>query len=345
MYALSAADAIGPALQRTRNFLFRPFRWGTFFKLCLVALLTEGLGNFHSSGNTAHTGNGGSSGPSFHPAFAATPLMVAGIVAAVLAAIVLGLVVFYLITRLRFAFFHCLIHDTKEIAPGWRLYSRQATRFYVLNLVVGFCFLVFVALLAALFGTKIWQLMRESQASGHLDVGLLLSVVLPLIPVILLLIVLAVGADVVLRDFMLPHYALDNATAGEAWSRVWGRMVREKGSFFGYALLRVILPVLAMIAMAMVLILPALLSMGVVGVLEFGIHAVFTGATGGLAAIGVFLEVVIGVVAFVVALLIGLCLGGPLSTAIREYALLFYGGRYARLGDILSPPVVGPGVV
>ena len=44
------------------------------------------------------------------------------------------------------------------------------------------------------------------------------------------------------------------------------------------------------------------------------------------------------------ALLAGICLGGPLSTGIREYALIFYGGRYKALGDILYPmpaPVVG----
>jgi hypothetical protein len=44
MFALSAADAISPAVQRTRMFLFRPFRWGTYLKLCLVALITEGIG-------------------------------------------------------------------------------------------------------------------------------------------------------------------------------------------------------------------------------------------------------------------------------------------------------------
>ena len=38
------------------------------------------------------------------------------------------------------------------------------------------------------------------------------------------------------------------------------------------------------------------------------------------------------------ALLASVCLGGPLSTGIREYALMFYGGRYQALGDILSPP-------
>jgi len=29
-----------------------------------------------------------------------------------------------------FAYFHCLIHNTKEIRPGWRLYRTQATRFF-----------------------------------------------------------------------------------------------------------------------------------------------------------------------------------------------------------------------
>jgi hypothetical protein len=36
---------------------------------------------------------------------------------------------------------------------------------------------------------------------------------------------------------------------------------------------------------------------------------------------------------------VGVCFGGPLSTATREYALIFYGGRYQSLGDILFPPV------
>jgi hypothetical protein len=41
--------------------------------------------------------------------------------------------------------------------------------------------------------------------------------------------------------------------------------------------------------------------------------------------------------------LASICLGGPLSTAAREYALLFYGGRYQALGDLLSPPSLAQG--
>ena len=60
---------------------------------------------------------------------------------------------------------------------------------------------------------------------------------------------------------------------------------------------------------------------------------------------GIFLEVLIGVVAFGIVLFAVICLGGPLSTAVRQYALLFYGGRYQKLGDILfPPPEVSPSV-
>ena len=39
---------------------------------------------------------------------------------------------------------------------------------------------------------------------------------------------------------------------------------------------------------------------------------------------------------------IAVSVGGPLSIAIRNYALLFYGGRYRELGDILEPPQAAP---
>jgi hypothetical protein len=38
-------------------------------------------------------------------------------------------------------------------------------------------------------------------------------------------------ADVILRDWMLPHYALDNATAGEAWMRCGLASRQRRGSF------------------------------------------------------------------------------------------------------------------
>ena len=68
MFPISAADSVSPAIQRTRKFLFRPFSWGTYLKLGLVAIITEGIGNnFRSSQHGGHpAGNGPTGIPTFH---------------------------------------------------------------------------------------------------------------------------------------------------------------------------------------------------------------------------------------------------------------------------------------
>jgi hypothetical protein len=333
MLAVSAADAVSPAVQRTRNFLFRPFNWGTYLKLGLIAMITEGFGsNFQSS---SHNGPSSGHGLAYAP-FDIAPLPIAAVAAAVVGAFLLAMVIFYLITRLRFAFFHCLTYNIKEIWPGWQLYRTQAMRFFWLNLAVGFFFVITVALLSLPFIGGFQRLFHESEQGGHLDVGLLLALVLPLIPVLALVVLAAILADIVLRDWMLPHFALENATAGEAWSRVLTSIRAEKRQFFVYALLRVILPAIAMVALFMALIIPGLILAGAAAAFGYGLHSAFAGASGSSAVVGVLIQVFFGVLGFAFMLLAAICLGGPVSTAVREYALMFYGGRYRALGDALD---------
>ena len=338
MLPLSAADAISPAIQRTRTFLFRPFRFGTYLKLCLVALLTEGLGgnggnfNFPGGGHTPHHQS------SFISPFHLTPLWMGVLATAVVFGIALGILLFYLVTRLRFAYFHCLANNIREIRPGWHRYRDPANRFFLLNLAVALGFLVLLVSVALPFVAGFWRLYRQSQAGSRPDLGAILALVLPLIPIVLLLVLLAIAADIILRDFMLPHFALEDASAGEAWSAVWARIRTQIGSFLLYGLLRVLLPIVAMIALFIVLIIPAILFIAAVALFEVAVHALFTGGSGFAVFAEIFIQVLIGLFAFLIATLVGICIGGPISTAIREYALLFYGGRYRPLGDILSPP-------
>ena len=339
MPALSAADAISPAIQRTRTFLFRPFRLGTYLKLCFVAVLTEGMGgNFNS--NFSWPGNKSGHHSSFVGPI--SPGLIVAIGVAVILAILLGFLLFYVITRLRFAYFHCLIHNTREIGPGWHLYRDQALRFFLLNLVVGLCFLFLLVIVALPFAAGFFRLYRQTQAGGHPDIGLILALMLPLIPIILLFVLAGLAADLILRDFMLPHFALEDATAGEAWRSAWARISTEKGGFFVYALLRVFLPIVAMIGIFIVLAIPAIIFIAIVVILEVAIHSIFAHAGMAAAAAGVLFQVLVGVMAAVIAMLVGICVGGPLSTAVRQYALLFYGGRYQRLGEVLFPPPPPP---
>jgi hypothetical protein len=343
---MSAADAISPAVLRTKDFLFRPFSWGTFLKLGLVALLTEGLGsNFNSSSRSKDGGGGGGSngGPMNFSLADIPPIRIAEGVAAILLVCVIAAAIFYLITRLRFAFFHCLVHNTKLIRPGWELYKEQASRFFWLNIGVAACFLLLVGLIAIPFAAGFWRVFHDVPAGGHPNIPMLLGLMLPLVPIIFLLIVLGVALDIILRDWMLPHVALEDASAGEAWSSVWSRIRVEKGQFFVYAILRLILPIVAMIAIFMILLIPGLVLAGAVAGVEFGIHSAFANSTGSAVAAGVMLQVFFGLVAVGFAVLASICLGGPLSTATREYAILFYAGRYRVLGDLLYPPALPQG--
>jgi hypothetical protein len=337
MTLITAADAVSPAIQRTREFLFRPFSWGTYLKLGLVAMITEGLGS-NSHSNTSHGGHPSGHGPMIHSMSDIPAGWVAAAVAAILLAIVISLFVAYLITRLRFAFFHCLVHNIKEIRPGWHLYREQAMRFFWLNVVVGVCFLLVAAVVALPFIAGFLRLFHETQQGGPLDVGLLVSLVLPLIPVILLLAVAGIATDLILRDCMLPHFALESATAGEAWTQVWARIKAEKRQFLAYALLRIVLPTIAAIAMFILLMIPGAALAGAFAAIFYGVHSAFAGAAGGAMVAGIAVQAFFGMLAFVFVLLLSICLGGPIATATREFALIFYGSRYPVLGNALYPP-------
>jgi hypothetical protein len=335
MYPISAADSVSLAVQRTKEFLFRPFAWGTYLKLGLVAILTEGIGsNFHSGSSHAKPSG---TGPMNGLPFDFTPQVIAVIVAAVLVAIVLGIVIFYFITRLRFAFFHCLIHNTKQIRPGWKFYREQASRFFWLNLGVGFCFLLIVGLIAIPFVGGFWRLIHDTAPGGQPDIMQVLALVLPLIPIVILLVLAGLVLDIILRDWMLPHYALDDASAREAWQKVWENITAEKRQFLVYVLLRLILPMIAGIAVFVVLLIPGLVLAGAAAAAIYAVHTSFADATGAAMVAGIAIQAFFGVIACGFALLASICLGGPVSTAVREYAILFYAGRYPALGEILEP--------
>lgn len=349
MIVLSATQSLTPAIERTRRILLEPFRLGTFLKLCAVAVFTEGFGgnfNFSSPSSMHHP----ASSPSLTTSFISSPpelgmarlgisaagmAMIAGVVAA---SLVIGFALFYLITRLRFALFHCLAYQVQEIRPGWRLYREPANRFFWMNVAVALVFMFLVVLSVAPFVLEFVQMYRSSQAGGHLNVLLLLSLAFPLVAVLLVIALFAIAIDIVLRDFMLPHFALEDASAGAAWRAVRTRMAAEKSAFFLYAVLRILLPIAAMIALVIVLAIPMLILFAIFAALFAGLHTVLAHA----GPLWIALEIVAGIVAIAIGLLLAISFGGPLSIWVRNFALLFYGGRYGMLGDVLFPPLPPP---
>ena len=336
MHVFSAADAIAPAITRTRRFLFEPFRLGTFLKLSLVAVITEGMsGNLR--GLNFHPGShGGAPGTMPPPNFPGAWLGLALLAIAIFVPI--AILIAYLITRLRFAYFHCLVYQVKQIAPGWRLYREQAMRFFLLNIGVGFAFLAVLVLCALPFVSGLIKFFHEMHQGSQFDWSGLLALVLPLILVLLVLCVLGWMTDVFLRDLMLPHIALENATVGEAWESASARVGAEPGAFILYGFLRLVLPMVAFIAVGLVLVIPvAVIGVGI-GAMAAGLASLMVNADGFTKVLLVIIETADILLGAGIALFVGLFVGGPVATAIRNNTLVFYGSRYPLLGNLLYPP-------
>jgi hypothetical protein len=334
MKVLSASQAVAPAIERTRHYLFRPFDWGMYLKLAAVACITEGFWagfNFSASHSTS----------SDSTSFSAMNLSTEAIAAAIFAVVTgvgLGILFYYVVIRLRFAFFHCLVHGTREIRPAWARYHRQSMRLFVASLLVWLAFLVMVLMMAGAVLVVVFTVFTVRTADGKLDPGVFFILFYPCLGFAFLVGLLGVAAAVVLHDFVLPHMAIENATFREAWAAARSRILAGKEVFFSYFILRLVLPVLATIALLIAAGIPLAIAFWILSTSATGFHDMLEDATGLGAVFRVFFAVLFGAIGIGFGLLATFGLGGPIATWIRNYALLFYSGRYKALGEILEPP-------
>jgi hypothetical protein len=160
-----------------------------------------------------------------------------------------------------------------------------------------------------------------------------------LIGVVLLVISLAAIAgsliNTTLGSFVLPHMALEDASIPDALSDVWSDIAAEPWQYIFFVLLRFLTTLLASIVCAIVLVIPFAIVVGIGALIVVFLKTVSTG-----------LAVLLGVPAAILVLglffLAGVIVSGTIGTYRRNYALMFYGGRYPLLGNILQPPLPPP---
>lgn len=352
MTRLSAIDAISPAFERMKAMLFRPFRLKTWLKIGFIGWIAGGSaasGNFNYSVPSMPPGQA-SPFPSLQDVEPAVrnflshywPLI------AVMAALVvaISLVFAYLSCRFRFILMDTVLQKDPQIGRGWSLYRAQAHRY--LAFIVSFLF-IFWALLALTVGLPLWRAYK----AGILHSDNLLPEIFGVLGLIILgSSIVALLAGIVLslaNDFGVPVLALDNLTLGGALSVLKQIIAADFWAFAGYLGMKLVLTIAAgiviaipFIAVFVILMLPAILLVVLVVAMVKAM-----GAMG--IAVGIFLGA-IGGVAFVVLLSgSGLLALAPLSVFFTSYSLYFFGGRYPKLGALLSPepapiPPAFPGV-
>lgn len=341
MTSLSAAQAISPAIERTKQFLFQPFRLGRFLKLTLVALLTEG-GMASCNFNTRlPSGLGGESGQPIHPIpplhmppfhSPASSLAIGMLVLAAVFVIPVMLLISYLLIRLRFSYFDCVLRLQHRIAPAWRIYHRQAMRYLGMSVCVGVAFLAILGVV----GFALYQRFKPLFQALNSDNKPSFADFLPLIGIALLFIFLIAIAgafiETALSYFVLPHIALEDASIGDALSDVWGDIEAEPWQYLFFILLRFLITIAASIIGVIALLVPFLILGGIGAILVFLLKAVSTGMAFLFGIPAAILLVALFLVAFI-------GVSGTIGTFRRNYALLFYGGRYPPIGNILQPPL------
>ena len=335
MKALSASEAIWPALDRTYAYLFRPFQWETFLKLAAVATLSEGFlvsfrfavpGAFPFEVNTAAL-----------RAFLLAPKFLPFTVLAAMAIFLTGVYCVSLVIRLRFAFVHSLIHQTRAIRPAAKLYSDEAERFFSASMLVWLSFLVAVSLSIVLIAGVAYAVDGTLIPEGKLAPGSFLLLFLPSIGIVFVLLLAASAAQVVLNDFILPHMAIEGAAFSKAWADVRVRIAANREAFLSFFLLRLGLPLVAGLVLGAVAWVVERAVFGVLGISAAGFSEMLDGAPGWRTYLLTATQTVFALLGLGAGAVIAISFAGPIGVFMRSYALFFYGGHYQALGNLLDP--------
>ena len=343
MKVYSASEAVWPALERTYTYLFRSFRWETFLKLSCVATLCEGFlvsFRFYIPASLPFNVNL-RAWQSF--LFARDFLPVTIFAGAAL--FLIGIYCFYLVTRLRFAFVHSLIHQTRQIRKAGKLYAIDAERFFSASMGVWLVLLVALALVVVLVVIASYTVFAARTPEGKLDPGNFLMLFIPCIGAVFVLILAACSAQIVLNDFILPHMAVEGTPFPKAWEAVRERIRANSETFLSYFILRLAMPIAAGIVLGLLAWIVGWIVFGILGMSAAGFTAMLDGTTDGRALVLKAIQSLFLVLGFATGAMLAAAFGGPISVFMRSYALFFYGGHYKPLGNLLNPQVSAANVV
>jgi hypothetical protein len=331
MKPLSAAEAISPAIERTKVALFQPFKPGRSWKLAATAYLSAlaaffiptPLFSFVTAASRPHAGLAGmlfSLG--FGTLFSAVMF-----------------VLFCIAARLEFSLFDIVLLNEKFVAPSWRRHAPQAWRWIGFKLIFS---LIFAILCGPVLYIAFTRLLPEFAAvhvvPGQPPPPQFFANMMRVYAVIGLPFGLGVLCSSLLTNFVLPSVALENTTVREGLRRFFGLIASEPGAVSVFVVLKLVLAIAGIVAMEFVIVaseLLALVPLALVGVAGwFALRS--AGDPGHLMMIagGILLLVLF----FIFVVFVSTLVLGSLHIFFQAYALYFLGGRYQPLGDLLEPP-------
>ncbi len=338
---VSAVDCVQPALQRTRDQLFRPFRLGQWSRLALVGFLAAEL---HISGcnfngfnfPVSHPRRGNELTSTFAPFPHFDPARIAqfaALFAAIVAvAIVLFFIFLYLNSVFRFILFDSVLKKSCSISQGWSRWHRAGRRYFLWQIVLIIAEGLFLGVLLGVPLALAAALGWFRNADEHLARSVL--GVICLIGLFLVFLLLAAAVQLLAKDFLVPIMALEDVDFADGWSRLMALMRPEPGKYAIYLLLKIVLTIAAAIVFGILTLIP-ILALVVPAAL-----AVFAGYKAGLGwnVTTVSVAVIFGGMLMAVLVYVVALVSVPATVFFPAFSIYFFASRYPKLDALLNPP-------
>ena len=241
---ISVIDPIGPAIEKVKTILFRPFDLGKWFTIGFCAWLAF-LGS-GGGGGGGGPGGGRGGGPSdAREAFGQAKEFVLEnlswiipvAITVVVVIIVLWLVFTWLSSRGRFMFLHCVAENKAEVKNPWEKFRQHANSLFLFRIALGLINLAVMVLPVVL---AIFVVIALAGTGVH--AGLLLS----LVAIGFFAFVISICFTIVYKfttDFVVPIMFLRNTSCKAAWREFLSLLSANKGRFTLYILFQIVIAI------------------------------------------------------------------------------------------------------
>jgi hypothetical protein len=333
MRLLSAIEAIGPSIDRTKAVLFQPFRKGRSWKLAATAYLSAmglvfipyGLIFFAIPQPPLSHGN--------------LPLIITAIFGVSMTVVMF--LFFYLGSRLQFVLFAIVLEKAQMVAPQWRRFGDRTWGWLGLKVVLSLALCIIFGLPLIPLFRNLFSMMATIQP-GQPPPPQVIFQILTLYAFIFIPVAFLMLCSSLLGDFVLPSIALENVSVKEACNRFLLLIKAEPGQLALFTLFKVLLAIAGAACMQVGIILAEIVSLIVFAI---------------IGGIGWLILHLLGTVGHILMVAGGITLGlffmiflfyvmtffmGAVHIFYQAYALYFLGGRYPLLGDLLEPTYTPP---
>ena len=237
---VSVVDPIGPAIERVKMVLFRPFRLERWIVIGFCAWLA-GLGEGGSGGGGGRVQRNVGNGAEFrHTIDGAREFVTANLywllpvaIITLIVIVALWLLFVWLSSRGRFMFLYCVAQNKAEVKNPWHWFSEHADRLFAFRVVLGIIAILTAILCAAIIVIPIFVVQTNLALSiaGGMTGGLLFVVSMITFGII----------GKFTKDFALPIMYVRTPSAVAAWRILLDLLAVNKGRLVLYILFQIVI--------------------------------------------------------------------------------------------------------